>query len=83
MTTAKADRLGRKRKRETPHGAVSERFMRHHYGANKGVPDTRLEDAAQRIFTHAIDWNEGRKSWDMELVKEIIRQEVIERGSYD
>lgn len=29
------------RKRETPHGAVSERFMRHHYGASGFVKKER------------------------------------------
>jgi hypothetical protein len=35
-----------------------------------------IHDAAERIFSHAVDWNEGRKKWDGETVEHIIRHEL-------
>jgi hypothetical protein len=35
-----------------------------------------IHDAAERIFSHAIEWNEGRKKWDGETVEHIIRYEL-------
>ena len=37
-----------------------------------------ISDAAGRIFSYAIEWNEGRKQWKDEDVANIIKHEMAE-----
>jgi len=38
-----------------------------------------MDDAAGRIFSYAIDWNEGRKKWSDQDIVNIIKHEMAQR----
>lgn len=40
-------------------------------------------DAAERIFTYAIEWSEGRKMWRHEDVASIIRHVLVSQNKPD
>lgn len=42
-----------------------------------------ITDAAERIFTYAIEWNEGRKKWRTEDIENIIKSTLVSQDKPD